>query len=92
MMRKWTAIWLASLITVAGLTSVLMGAQARIPPFPQTPPSSDITIFSGSDIGFRVDNAYIARTGKVVGTLVVRVNGNWVEVGLGPKFGMATGN
>ncbi len=78
-MRKWIAIWLASLAIVAGLTTVLTRAQ------------DNTKIISGSDFGFRVDKAMAERTGKVVGTLVVRVNGNWVEVGLGTKFGPATG-
>jgi hypothetical protein len=79
-MRKWIAIWLASLAVVAGLTTVLTRAQDVRPQDPK--------IISGSDFGFRVDNTY---TGKPIGTLVVRVNGNWVEVALGPKFGPATG-
>ncbi len=63
-MRKWIAIWLASLAMVAGLTTVLTRAQ------------DNTKIISGSDFGFRVDNTNTERTGKVVGTLVVRVNGN----------------
>jgi hypothetical protein len=79
MMRKWIAAWLVSLAMVAGLTTVLMRAR------------DNTKIISGSDFGFRVDNATTERTGKVVGTLVVRVNGNWVEVNLGQKYGLATG-
>ena len=82
-MRKWTAIVLASLITVAGLSSALTRAQVRVTPFgvPQTPPSSDVTILSGSDIGFRVEGN---RDGNAVGTLMVRINGTWVKAMFSP--------
>ena len=81
-MRKWIAIWLASLITVAGLSSALIRAQARIPPFPQAPPpAAEVTILSGSDIGFRVEGN---KDGNAVGTLMVRINGTWVKAMFSP--------
>ena len=81
-MRKWTAIWLASLIAVVGLTSVLIRAQVRVPPFAQTPrpapapAPADAAILSGGDLGFRVEGN---KDGNAVGTLMVRVNGTWVK-------------
>jgi hypothetical protein len=39
---------------------------------PQTP-----TVISGSDLGFRIDSR---RGNTPVGVLVVRINGQWVEV------------
>jgi hypothetical protein len=58
-MRKWIAIWLASLAMVAGLTSVLTRAQVRVPSFAQTPAPApvpapaDAAILSGSDRALR---------------------------------------
>jgi hypothetical protein len=67
-MRKWLALWLTSLITVAVLTSALMRAQTQqVPPAPR--------ILSGGDIGFRVEDIV---DGRAVGTLMVRVDGTWV--------------
>jgi hypothetical protein len=70
-MRKWMAIWLTSLITVAGFTSALMRAQTA---------QSDAPILSGSDIGFRVEGN---KDGSAVGTLMVRINGKWVRAQFG---------
>jgi hypothetical protein len=36
-------------------------------------------IISGNDIGFRVDRQDTQRLGRLTGTWVVRVNGQWVE-------------
>jgi len=77
-MRKWIAIWLVSLIAVAGLTSALVRAQIA-PPFGRS--RADLAtapIFSGADIGFRVEGT---QSGQVIGTLMVRVKGQWVEAG-----------
>jgi len=74
-MKKWIVLWLASLAIVAGFTSALMRAQAPS----QVPPPSQATtarVLSGPDIGFRVEST---RDGRAVGTLVVRINGQWVE-------------
>jgi hypothetical protein len=52
-------------------------AQAPIPPLTQPQTS---TVISGSDLGFRVDG----RKGNApLGTLVVRINGQWVEAEFG---------
>ena len=69
-MRKWLVVWCASLIAVAGATTVLMRAQAA-------PPAVG-TIISGNDIGFRVDSSK-EKDGGVAGTLVVRIGGRWVK-------------
>jgi hypothetical protein len=77
-MQKWIALWLVSLAVVAGFTSALTRAQAPSqvpPPFTsQAPPAGRIV--SGADIGFRVEGT---RDGRAVGTLVVRIDGQWVE-------------
>jgi hypothetical protein len=89
-MRKWIAIWLASLVMVAGLTTVLIRAQVQVPPLvPNTPsltprpaPPADAWItLSGSDIGFRVEGH---KDGNAVGTLLVRINGTWVKAMFSP--------
>ncbi len=67
---------LAFRLPIAGcilVTAFLAGAkigQAQAIPTP-TP-----TLFSGSDIGFRVDGQ---KGSTPVGSLVIRVNGQWVE-------------
>jgi hypothetical protein len=60
-------IWVASLVAVGAL----LHAQAPMPDGKTTP-----TVIAGNDLGFRVDR-YNGST--PVGTLVVRVNGQWVE-------------
>ena len=78
-MQRWIALWLASLAVVAGLTSALMRAQAPSqvpPPFTSQAPPSNVRVLSGADIGFRVEST---RNGRAVGTLVVRIDGQWVE-------------
>ena len=77
-MQRWIVLWLASLAVVAGFTSALMRAQAPSqvpPPYTQTQPPA-ARIVSGADIGFRVESS---KDGRAVGTLVVRINGQWVE-------------
>ena len=67
-------LWLCSLAAVA--------AVAQVPP-PRPAPDPNIqvvpmkpNVLSGDDIGFRIDSWQ----GKTpVGTLVIRVNGQWVE-------------
>ena len=77
-MRKWIAIWLVSVIAVAGLTATLLRAQ--VPPFARSQAQlAAAPILSGADIGFRVEGT---QGGLVIGTLMVRVRGEqWVEAG-----------
>jgi len=76
-MKTWIVLWLASLAVVAGFTSALMRAQApsQVPP-PLTSQAPAARVLSGPDIGFRVEST---RDGRAVGTLVVRINGQWIE-------------
>jgi hypothetical protein len=60
--------WLFSLATVATI------AQPRVVTSPQLEPGPGI--ISGNDIGFRVEGHQGSRP---IGTLVIRVNGEWVE-------------
>ena len=69
-----------SLTLVVILASV---AAAQVNRFGTTP-----RVLSGGDIGFRVEA--IDKDGKPVGTWVVKVNGEWVEVGSRMKAAPAT--
>ena len=42
-------------------------------------PDPAAPIISGSDVGFRVDRQQTQTLGRLTGTWVVRVNGQWVE-------------
>ena len=74
-MRKWAWLWLASLAAVAVLTSAVMLAQTLLL-------EREYRILSGDDIGFRVEGTDVS--GKPVGTLMIRVDGRWVEMGSRP--------
>lgn len=50
--------------------------------FPRAP-RSDAPIISGNDIGFRVEGSDL-RTGAPTGTWMLRVKGEWVEIGSAP--------
>jgi hypothetical protein len=73
-------IGLFVVLCAVSLTAVALFGQAQGPTTPpaqaQTP-----TIISGSDLGFRVDGL---KGTTPIGTLMVRINGQWVEVEFGP--------
>jgi hypothetical protein len=69
------AVWLASLLVAAGIASALTFAQTR---------QGDARILSGADIGFRVDGKNAS--GDPVGTLMIRIDGKWVEAGFAPTI------
>ena len=61
-------------LAVIGLASlVTVGVWA------QTSPLSEQKVISGGDLGYRVER--MDRTGKPIGTLVVRIDGKWIEAG-----------
>jgi hypothetical protein len=70
---KVAALWVVSLAAVAVAASGLTLAQAR---FENAP------IVSGSDIGFRIE---ARKDGAPLGTLMVRIDGRWVEAGWNPR-------
>lgn len=70
---------LASLIAL-GATATAAAQRVLVPGVGATPQEPEV--LSGSDLGFRVER--VERDGARVGTLVVRVDGNWVEA----RFGM----
>ena len=79
-MWKITVLWLVSLTVVAAMASAFASAQAR-----QAQPQTTPDIISGSDLGFRVDGTSAGRAGGPTGTLMIRVNGIWVEAAIAPK-------
>ena len=71
-MSSWV-VWLGlAAVTVSGLT-VLAQGQRR----PGTEPAR---IVSGNDLGFRIEGTD-PRTGNPTGTWMVRVAGEWMEIG-----------
>jgi len=70
--KQWkiALLWLISLVFVGGLSA--FAAQRSLP----LPPTTLPQIVSGNDVGFRIDRM---REGVPMGTIVVRVNGAWVE-------------
>jgi hypothetical protein len=75
-MTKFVLLWFASLVAVAVVTASITLAQTR----PTEP-----RIVSGSDVGIRIEGTD-SRTGNPTGTLVVRLNGDWVEIA--PRGGL----
>ena len=82
-MRKMSiliAVWLVSMLLVGMWAYAQSPVQPAPPLTPRTlPPAQDepARIISGNDIGFRVDDV---RSNRLVGRIVVRVNGQWREV------------
>ena len=60
-------------VLLASLVSALSGALMAQPAGQAIPEPS---VLSGPDLGFRIDGY---ERGRPIGTLVVRVNGRWVE-------------
>ncbi len=73
-MRRLAVLWFVSLVIVSALTAALAVAQTRLP---------EPRVLSGSDIGFRVEGRDLS--GNPTGTFVVRIGGEWREVGFGPS-------
>ena len=69
-MRRLALLSFVSLVIVSALTAALAVAQAQLP---------EPRVLSGDDIGFRVEGR--DRSGNPTGTLVVRINDEWREVG-----------
>jgi 2-methylcitrate dehydratase PrpD len=67
-MTRRIVMWAASLAVVAGLAAGLT-AQAG---------QSEPRVLTDGDIGFRIDGVD-RMSGKPMGTLVIRVNGEWIE-------------
>jgi len=71
--RKSTLVLVALFLMIV---SVGVWAQSRRDP---TAPTGVPLVISGNDVGVRVSGPS-DKTGKVAGTLVVKINGQWVDV------------
>ena len=58
------------------LASLLSAVSGALLAQSQIQSSTETAVLSGPDVGFRIDSY---ERGKPVGTLVVRLNGRWVE-------------
>jgi hypothetical protein len=80
---------LMALVFSAGAAAAAVGGQIASaqgkPPelvIPGQPPiKPDPKVLSGNDVGFRFD--HVDRDGSAVGTLMVKVDGRWVEARFG---------
>ena len=72
-------LWVASLIVLGVVGSAFIAAQTRGVPEPR--------VLSGNDIGFRLEGTN--PKGEPIGTLVVRINGQWVEPRDAPRVHQA---
>jgi hypothetical protein len=64
-------------VLTVGAAGWVYGQAAQGRQFPTPDPNAPI--ISGNDIGFRVDRQQTETLGRLTGTWVVRVNGQWVE-------------
>ena len=73
-----------ALLRLAGLVAAVAAIVATGPvvlaQFPRQGPAAQSRIVSGNDLGFRVEGTDL-RTGAPIGTWVIRVNNEWVEIG-----------
>ena len=83
-MSKPLGYWMTSLLVTAVLASgVTLWAQGR--PAPRT---GEPRILAGPDVGFRIDGTD-PRNNRPTGTLMVRINGQWVETSAMPSMQLA---
>jgi hypothetical protein len=76
-MGRRVALWAASLVAVAGLTTAVLWGQSRLL-------EREYRLLSGEDVGFRIEGT--DGSGRPFGTLMLRVDGQWVEVGSWPAL------
>ena len=62
-----------------GSAGWVFGQAAQVPQFPSQQPDANAPIISGNDVGFRVDRQQTQTLGRLTGSWVVRVNGQWIE-------------
>lgn len=73
---------LAVVVVALGIATAWVRAQS-----PAVPKSFELVVISGPDIGFRVERNW---RGKPVGSLVVRIDGEWKEVQFAPRAQVLT--
>ena len=74
------ALWVLSLVFVACAAAMVTAQVTRTPP----------RVITGGDLGFRIDG--MDMKGNPVGTIVIRINGEWIAVGDGLKASPALSN
>jgi hypothetical protein len=76
--RHWklAILWALSLLAVGAISS---SAQAQRLGLGSLFITESPTVVSGNDVGFRIERA---RDGILIGRLVVRVDGRWVDTGV----------
>jgi hypothetical protein len=75
-LRFLIAILILAMTFAAGRLAFGQAAQQQ---FPSRQPDPAAPVISGNDVGFRVDRQETERLGRLTGTWVVRVNGQWIE-------------
>jgi hypothetical protein len=73
------SIAILTLALTFGAAGWVYGQAAQGPQFPSQQPDPNAPIISGNDVGFRVDRQQTQTVGRLTGTWVVRVNGQWIE-------------
>ena len=73
MARKSVLVVVVSVLTLVG--AAVLGQTRHDPTIPTTPP----IVLSGQDVGVRVTGP-TDKNGKIPGTLVVKIKGQWVDV------------
>ena len=73
MARRSILVLVVSVITLVG--AGVLAQTRRDPTAPTTPP----IVLSGQDVGVRVTGT-TDKSGKIQGTLVVKIKGQWVDV------------
>ena len=77
MARKSILVLIVSVLTLVGVG--VLAQTRRDPTAPTTPP----IVLSGQDVGVRVTGP-TDKNGKIPGTLVVKIKGQWVDVVTSP--------
>jgi len=72
-MRARGLVWVVVIVLIAFAAAWSYAQSLQVTPV--TP-----TVLSGADFGFRVEGN---RAGTPIGTLVIKMNGQWVEVEIG---------
>ena len=76
-MNKIVSLWLLSLAIVGVLALAVTAQVTRSTP----------RVVTGADLGFRIEGN--DRKGQPVGTLVIRINGDWVPVSTAIQYAPA---
>jgi hypothetical protein len=82
LLRHWklAILWALSLVAVGAISSLAQAQRPSQPPGLQFNVLTESpTVVSGNDVGFRIERT---QDGILIGRLVVRVDGRWVDTGV----------